>query len=377
MLRFLTAGESHGPALVAILEGMVAGLKIDLKEINAEMARRQAGYGRGSRMKIEKDKVKILSGLRFGLTLGSPIALLIENLDWPNWQKIMSQEKTSGKITTITCPRPGHADLAGALKFGQKDIRNILERASARETAARVAVGAICQQFLKFFDISILSYVVNIGGVEAEIRNKNLKNVVENSILRTPDKIAEKKMKAKIDEARASGDTLGGTFEVLVEGVPAGLGSCMHWDKRIGGQLMQAVGSIPSVKAVEIGAGVAAAGLAGSEFHDEIFKSGKDFYRKTNNAGGLEGGMTNGQPLILRATVKPIATLKKQLASVDLGTGKKVLSHFERSDVCVVPAAGVVAEAMVVFVLVNAFLEKFGGDSLKETACNYACYLKN
>lgn len=379
MLRFLTAGESHGPALVAILEGMVAGLKIDLAEIKKEMFRRQEGYGRGSRMKIEKDKVKILSGLRFGQTLGSPIALLIENLDWPNWEKIMNPELAAQKIPAIVCPRPGHADLAGLVKFGQKDIRNILERASARETASRVAVGAVCKQFLNNFGVEILSYVTNIGGVQAEIKERSLKkiwNAVENSILRTPDKTAEKKMVKKIDQAGTVGDSLGGIFEVVVEGLPIGLGSYTHWEKRLDGQLAQAVMSIPSVKGVEIGAGFGAAGFLGSKFQDEIFKGRPGFFRKTNHAGGLEGGVSNGAPVVLRAVVKPIATIKKQLRSINFLTGRPALSHFERADVCVVPAAGVVAEAMIAFVLASAVLEKFGGDCLGETLRNFKSYLK-
>jgi chorismate synthase len=380
MLRFLTAGESHGPGLTAILEGMPAGLKIDPKKINHELGRRQAGYGRGGRMKIEKDEVKITAGIRFGTTLGSPIAFFVENLDWPNWVKIMSQEEISERIPPVTHLRPGHADFAGLVKYGQRDIRNILERASARETAMRVAVGAICRQFLENFDLAILSFVTNIGGIEAVVRSKTIKDlkmVVENSPVRTPDKSAEKQMIARLDRVRQAGDSVGGIFEVIVEGVPPGLGSCMHWDRRLSGQLAAAIMSIPSVKGIEIGAGFEAANYTGSEIHDEIFIGKKGIYRRTNNAGGLEGGMTNGEPLVLRAAVKPIATIKKQLQSVDVHAGKPARSHFERSDVCVVPAAGVVAEAMVAFVLASAFLEKFGGDSIKETIRNYKEYLKN
>jgi chorismate synthase len=380
MIRFLTAGESHGPALVAILEGMVAGLPVNVKELNLEMSRRKMGYGRGDRMKIEKDRVKVLSGLRFGKTLGSPIAMLVENLDWPNWQEIMNPETARAGVKAITFPRPGHADLAGLLKFGQDDVRNVLERASARETAMRVAVGAVCKQFLDHFDIRVLSLVTNIGSVTAEIKDlpfQSLKRIVEESVLRTADKKSEKLMMLTINAAKEEGDSLGGIFEVRAVGLPAGLGSFMHWDQRLDGALAQAVMSIPSVKAVEFGAGFDCADLAGSQFQDEIFKKGRKFLRKTNRAGGLEGGMTNGEPLIIRAAVKPIATIKKQLQSVDLKSGKKALSHFERADVCVVPAAGVVAESMTAIVLANAMLQKFGGDSLDETRRNFQGYLKS
>lgn len=341
MLRFLTAGESHGKALLAILEGMVANLPLSPDDINPELSRRQEGYGRGGRMKIEKDAVEIVAGMRKGKTMGSPIALLIPNRSTELFEQI------------VTVPRPGHADLAGALKYNQNDIRNVLERASARETAARVAVGAVCRKFLSEFKISISSSIVHIGG-----------------------KLQNSEWEAAIDKARENGDSLGGVFEVRVEGVPPGLGSFMQWDRRLDGRLALALTSIPAVKGVEIGLGFEQAKLPGSKVHDEIYYKDGKFFHKTNNAGGLEGGVTNGEPIILKAAMKPISTLVKPLKSVDLKTKEAVEAHVERSDVCAVEAAGVVGEAVSAFEIANAFLEKFGGDGLEETRDNFLAYQK-
>lgn len=392
MLRFLTAGESHGQALAGILEGMPAGLGVDISFLNAELARRQKGYGRGGRMQIEKDTLRILSGVRHLKTLGSPIAFLIENRDWENWKEIMAVEDNPDSAAVAdprsaprTAPRPGHADLAGAIKYGQKDIRNVLERASARETAARVGAGAFAKLFLREFGIDFASHVVEICGVAvpdgrpafAEIQSRAPK-----SELHCIDPATEEKMKAKIDEAIARKDTVGGVFEVIVTGVPIGLGSFVHWDRRLDAQLAAAVMSIPSVKGVEIGMGFAQAHRFGSEVHDQIFFEGKTqsasrqkgFFRRTNNAGGLEGGVTNGEDLVLRAVCKPLSTLMQPLATVDIVTKEPKEAIVERSDVCVVPCYGVVAEAVVALVLANAFLEKFGGDSLVEIRDHFQTY---
>ena len=369
MLRYLTAGESHGKCLVAILEGLPAGLTISVKEIDQELARRQKGYGRGMRMKIEKDKVEILSGLRKGKTIGSPIALLVKNNDF----KI-------NVLPPITSPRPGHADLAGALKFNTKDIRDVLERASARETAMRVAVGAICKSFLREFKVALISHVIKIGEVKAHAEQLSFSQIrqrIAKSFLNCADKTAEAKMIEEIDLAREEKDTLGGVFEIQAINLPIGLGSCASWERRLDAQLASALMSVPAVKAVEIGAGFYAASCRGSQVHDEIlYAKGKGFVRRTNNAGGLEGGMTNGQPLILRCAMKPIATLKKPLASVDIRSKHPKGAVVERADVCAVPACAVVSEDMVAFCLTCAWLEKFAGDSLQETKRNYQGYLK-
>jgi len=342
MLRYLTAGESHGKGLVAILDGCPANLALASADIDKDLIRRQAGYGRGPRMKIEKDKAEILSGLRRGKTIGSPIALLIPNKSTELFEK------------TITKLRPGHADLAGALKYDQRDIRNILERASARETAARVAVGAVARKLLSEFKVKISSKVVEIGGAETE-----------------------KEWKRLIDEMRQEGDSLGGIFEVVAQNVPAGLGSYVQWDRRLDGNLARAVMAIPAVKGVEIGLGFWQAKLAGSKVHDEIYYAkGKGFYHKTNRAGGLEGGVTNGEPIVIRAAMKPISTLRQPLRSVDLVSKKAVKAQVERADVCAVEAAAVVGEAALAFEIANAMLEKFGGDSLEEIQANYASYQK-
>ena len=382
--RFLTAGESHGRELVTIIEGMVADLPLDAEYINKELKRRQQGYGRGPRMKIEADKAEIVSGVHYGLTTGSPIALVIANRDWQNWKDIMSIEPVEKEAEPVTCPRPGHADLAGVIKYGLKDIRPIMERASARETAARVAAGAIAKRFLEELGITIHSHTVAIGQCRCgQIDAKHIDwERVEASPVRCVDAQAEKAMITAIDEAKANGDTLGGMFEVIATGIPIGLGSHVSWDRRLDGRIAQAIMSINAVKAVEIGAGFALAELKGSQAHDVIQPrpggetEGLPWYHVTNRAGGIEGGITNGDDIIVRAAVKPIATLAKPLPSIDLRSGKATLAHYERSDVCVVPAAGVIGEAMLAIVLADACLEKFGGDNLQETLANYHHYLR-
>lgn len=379
-LRFLTAGESHGKALAVIVEGMVAGLPISEDYIYRDLKRRQGGYGRGDRMKIEQDRAEIMSGVRHGLTLGSPIALLIRNKDWENWQEAMNISTVTGEIKEVTKLRPGHADLAGALKYGHEDIRNILERASSRETAARVAAGAIAKRFLEEFSIQIHSHVTNIGGVTAKPGSLIDWEKVELSPVRCADEEAAKDMVAAIDRAKRDGDTLGGIFEVIAENVPVGLGSHVHWDRRLDGTIALAIMSIPAVKGVEIGAGFAQANLRGSEVHDIIEyhpESAKPWHRPTNRAGGIEGGISNGEPLVIRAAVKPIATMLKPLPSVDFKTGQTSPAHYERSDICIVPAAGVIGEAMLALVLADFFLEKFGGDHLRQTKENYQSYLRD
>lgn len=382
MLRFLTAGESHGPGLTAIIEGLPAGLEVRAEAINQELARRQLGYGRGGRMRIEKDTVKILSGVRFGKTIGSPLALFIPNLDWPNWQKVMAVEPGDQPLKedlVLTTPRPGHADLVGLLKTEQSDIRNVLERASARETAARVAVGALCKLLLKELNIDIVSQVRQIGSVTAKssLPLPEDKEKIDASPVRCLDQQAAAAMMTAIDEAKNEGDTLGGIFEVVVYGAPAGLGHYTHWDKRLGANLAQAVMSIPAIKGIEIGDGFALAAKRGSQAHDEIsYSPEKGYFRLSNHAGGLEGGMTNGQPIVIRAVMKPIPTLKQPLKTVDVVTEEVKEAFTERSDVCAVPAAAIIAEAMVAFALCQAVKEKFGGDSLKELKRNYQSYLE-
>ena len=379
--RFLTAGESHGKGLVAIIEGMVAGLPVSEDYIAQDLKRRQAGYGRSVRMEIEQDKAEIISGVRHGLTIGSPISLLIWNRVWKDWQEIMSVAPVDRKIQPLTSPRPGHADLAGVIKYGTEDIRPILERASARETAARVAVGAVARRFLEEFGITIHSHTISIGKHRAKQPKSIDWQQVDKSPVRCADAAAEKAMMAAIDEAKAEGDTLGGIFELIADGVPVGLGSHVQWDRRLDGQIAQAIMSINAVKGVEIGAGFLIANIKGSQAHDIIEISPKGtampWHRPTNQAGGIEGGISNGQPIVVRAAVKPIATLGKPLPSVDLRTGKKTEAHYERSDICVVPAAGVIGEAMLAIVLTNAMLDKFGGDHLKETLANYKNYISS
>ncbi len=392
MLRYLTGGESHGPCLTTILEGIPAGLRISKEFIDEDLRRRQSGYGRGERMKLESDKVEILSGLREGETLGSPLTLLIRNKDWGNWRAIMdpfSPPENSGKedksVPRLTRPRPGHADLAGAIKYNHKDLRNILERSSARETAARVAVGAIAKVLLKEFEIEIISQVVELGKIKAhtaDLTVEKIRRQRDKSQLSCPDRTAEKLMVEEIGKAEKSGDSLGGIFEVMVTNVPVGLGSHVHWDKKLDGRLAQALMSIQAVKGVEIGLGFETSRRLGSNVHDEIFyQEGRakeekpGFFRKTNNAGGIEGGMSNGEMIIIRAAMKPIPTLKVPLKSVDLITKEPVAAAVERSDTCAVPAAAVVGEAVVAFELAGAMQEKFGGDSLSEMKRNYESYL--
>ena len=377
MFRYLTAGESHGKALTAIIEGLPAGLSLDEEYIANDLARRQGGYGRSARMTIEQDKAEILSGVRHGLTIGSPISLLIRNRDWENWQEIMAVATTETESEKVTRLRPGHADLAGTIKYGLDDIRPILERASARETAVRVAVGAVARKLLKEFGIEIHSHTIVIGGVYAkhEGSGKIDWDNVEKSPVRCSEAETEKKMMAEIDKAKADGDTLGGVFQVVATGVPIGLGSHVHWDRRLSGKISQAIMSINAVKGVEIGAGFLLANLPGSQSHDIIERAGRNWQHETNRAGGIEGGITNGEPVVVKAVVKAIPTLAKPLPSVDLKTGESVVAHVERSDVCVVPAAGVIGESMLAIVLADAVLEKFGGDHVKETVRNYKSYL--
>ena len=391
MLRFTTAGESHGAALVSILEGMPAGIPLLAIDVDTQLARRQAGYGRGRRMQIESDHIELLSGVRAGETIGSPIAMLIRNHDWRNWQDIMSPAPLDGESVhsgarkrAVTRPRPGHADLAGMLKYDRSDARDILERASARETTARVAAGAVCRVLLTLLDVSIGSHIVALGDIQArapESLPADLNAAADASPLRTLDGDAEARMIALIDEAKRSGDTLGGICEVVVRGLPVGLGSHVAWDRKLDGKLAAAVMSIPAVKGVEIGIGFQAARLPGSQVHDEIDPAedavtrGR-LSRRTNNAGGLEGGITTGEPLVLRVAMKPISTLMRPLASIEMSTRESAASTVERSDVTAVPAMGVIAEAMTAFVLANAVLEKFGGDSLKEILRNRDGYLQ-
>ncbi|HMS39933.1 MAG TPA: chorismate synthase [Pyrinomonadaceae bacterium] len=380
--KFTTAGESHGKALVAIVEGLPAGLEIDLAKINHELWRRQQGYGRGGRMKIESDKVEILSGIRHGKTLGSPIALMIENRDFVHWKEIMSAEKLSEQPKNpriVSRPRPGHADLAGGQKFGTRDLRDILERASARETAARVACGALAKQLLEIFGISIKSHVIKLGAIPENSLQKTweeISNIEENAPLNCADKAIEAEMIKHIDEAKENGDTLGGIFEVVVKKLPVGLGSHNSWGEKLDGRFAQAIMSIQAVKAVEIGEGVENASRFGTQVHDEIYFENNTFKRKTNRAGGLEGGITNGEELRVRGYLKPISTLRKPLHSVDIDTKKEDLAAFERSDITAVPAAGVIGEAMVAIVLANAMREKFGGDSLGEMRRNFENYVE-
>jgi chorismate synthase len=364
---------------------MVADLPLEEGYINKQLKRRQQGYGRGPRMKIEEDKAEIIAGVRHGFTTGSPIALVINNRDWQNWQEQLSVSPVEKEVEPVTCPRPGHADLAGVTKYGLKDIRTIMERASARETAARVAVGAIARRFLEEFGISIHSHTTAIGRnhwERGEVSSIDWQQV-EISPVRCSHAELEKAMMAAIDDARANGDTLGGIFEVIATGIPIGLGSHVSWDRRLDGRIAQAIMSINAVKGAEIGAGFTLAGLKGSQAHDVIEPGshskakGLPWRHATNRAGGIEGGISNGEDIIVRAAVKPIATLASPLPSIDLRSGKKANAHYERSDICVVPAAGVIAEAMLAIVLADACLDKFGGDNLKETLANYRNYLSD
>jgi len=378
MLRFLTAGESHGKALVVIIEGVPAGLPLTEDDIAVDLARRQKGYGRGRRQKIEQDRAEIISGVRHGLTLGSPIALMIQNRDWVNWTEAMSVDPVAGDVEKVTRLRPGHADLAGAVKYGFDDVRPILERASARETAARVAVGGVCKALMREFGAAFRSHTVQIGDIDAPAPGEVDWDAVEGSPVRVADATTEARMIEAIDAARNAGDTLGGVVEGRVEGVPIGLGSHVHWDRKIDGLLAQALMSIHSVKGVEIGSGFAATRVTGSRVHDVILPrqrwSDAPWARETNNAGGTEGGITDGQPIVVRVGLKPIATLPRSLPSADLRTGEEIAAHYERSDVCVVPAAGVIVESMCAIVLARAALEKFGGDHVRETLRNFQAF---
>ena len=382
MFRFTTAGESHGRALVAIVEGLPAGIPVDLDQINHELWRRQQGYGRGARMKIESDRVEVLSGVRHGLTLGSPLAMLIENKDWANWSEVMAvgpRAVAPEKSRRVKRPRPGHADLAGGLKYDAHDLRNVLERASARETAARVACGALAKQLLSNFGIEMRSHVIQLGGIPEkplELTFDQIAAIAEDAPLHCADEEVQQRMIELIDEKKSAGDTLGGIFEVVARGVVPGLGSHTSWDQKLDGRLSQAVMSIHAVKAVAIGAGTEASSLPGSEVHDEIAynEETKEFIRATNRAGGLEGGVTNGEEIRVRGHLKPISTLRRALRSIDIDTKQEERAAFERSDITVVPAAGVIGEAMVALVLAQAMREKFGGDSLGEMKRNFGGY---
>ena len=373
MVRFLTAGESHGKALVVIVEGLPAGIPVAKEEIDRQLTRRQAGYGRGGRMRIEQDECEVISGVRFGETIGSPVTLMIRNLDWENWQELMDPFIEPEDARTVTRPRPGHGDLAGLIKYARRDIRDISERASARETAARVAAGALAQAMLSHLDIHICSHVLAIGGIEAEKIPKDLaliEEAAETSPVRCADPTAAMEMMRAIDRAQAEGDTLGGVFAVIGSGIPAGLGSYAQWDRRLDGQLGQAMMSIPGVKGMDIGLGFTAAELPGSAVHDSIYVDAGELFRKTNHAGGLEAGVSNGENLTVRVAMKPIPTLKQPLDSVDLLTGEAVEAVVERGDVCAVPAAAVVGEAMMALTVVNVLLDSCGGDSLQVIAEN-------
>jgi chorismate synthase len=381
-IRFLTAGESHGRGLVCIIEGLPANLELSSEYINRELERRQRGYGRGSRMKIEKDRVQILSGVRFGKTLGGPIALFIENRDWENWKEKMAVEGERPETAVpFTRPRPGHADLAGGIKYNQRDLRNVLERASARETACRVVLGAVCKRFLEELGVFVGSYVVSIGTVQPTIEEQDLikrHQLAEQSELRFPDPSKDKEFMELIDRAKEMGESLGGVFEVFAVGVPPGLGSHVHWDRKLDGRIAQAMMSIQAIKGVEIGLGFEAAKRFGSEVHDEIgYREGEGYFRYSNNLGGLEGGITNGMPIIVRCAMKPIPTLTKPLRSVDVLTKEEVRAGKERTDVAAVPAASVVGESALALVLADAFLEKLGGDFMEEIKERYRIYLEH
>ena len=394
MFEYLTAGESHGPRLTAIIKSLPSGLEVEVDEINEQLFRRQQGYGRGGRMEIESDKVIINSGLRHKKTLGTPLSMTIENKDWENWQEIMAPDQLPQKeIEALSNPRPGHADLPGALKYNQRDLRNVLERASARETAARTAVGAVARQFLDEFEINVYSHVVQIGNLKSqnwsELKDKKAEKFqseadikkyfaeLDQTPLRCGDKARTEEMKDLIDSWRANGDSVGGVFEVVVTGLPVGLGSHVHWDLKLESRLAAELMGIQAIKGVEIGAGFKGAGLPGSKVHDEIFFFFfKSFYRSSNQAGGIEGGMSNGEELVIRLAMKPIPTLAKALHSADIISKKETTAAKERSDVCAVPAASIVGEAVTASVLAQSTSEKFGGDSMKEIKRNYEGYLK-
>ncbi len=370
-IRFLTAGESHGKGLVGIIEGVPAGLKILVEDINIDLARRQLGYGRGGRMKIEKDQAEIISGVRNGLSMGGPISLTIENKDWANWKDKMASEVMPSVPESVTIPRPGHADLAGHYKYGHDDLRNVIERSSARETAMRVGLGAVAKLLLKECGITIGSHVLSINQAflspyDEELSATEIKELADDSRVRCIDEESSERMINAIKEAVTEKDTVGGVFEVIADGVMPGLGSYVHWDRKLDGKLAQSLMSIPAIKGVEVGPAFDNAALFGSKVHDEILPGKESYIRPSNRAGGLEGGVTNGKPIVVRAAMKPISTLRQPLKSVDLATGKEVDSRYERSDVCAVPAAAVIGESMVALTLADALLEKFGGDSMKE-----------
>ncbi|MGH7762788.1 MAG: chorismate synthase [Candidatus Dormibacteraceae bacterium] len=381
MLRWLTAGESHGPQLTVVIEGLPAGLEFSQEDLRRDLARRQGGHGRGGRQKIETDVARIVSGVRGGVTIGSPVTLVLENKDHVNWTAEMTASKEGFAPKPVTRLRPGHADLAGALKYGHEDIRNVLERSSARETATRVAAGGVARKLLGHFGVDIISFTQSIGTIEMGYAPGDADRVsvelIESSPVRCPDPDASARMVALIDEVSEQGDTLGGTFRIIARGVPPGLGSYVHWDRKLDGRLAQAVLSINAIKAVEFGAGFEGVSRRGSQFHDEIEYEDGGFRHLTNRAGGLTGGMSNGEPIDLRVAIKPISTMKKPMRSVDLKTKEKVEAHYERSDVCVVPAAGVIGEAVVALTLAEAFLEKFGGDSIGEIERNHRGYMQS
>jgi len=376
-LRYLSGGESHGPSLTAIIEGMPAGIMLDAQRINQQLQRRQGGVGRGGRMVIEKDPVEILSGVRRGPDLGRPNTLRISNRDWEKWQEINAAGPTA-RLTerVVTQPRPGHADLAGALKYRQSDIRNILERSSARETAVRVAVGAVAQEFLRAFAIRVQGYVSALGPVKTRLKPRIYPESLFETPLYCPSVKATQEMLRAIERAREKGDTLGGVVTVVAEGLPVGLGAHVQWDRRLDGRLAQALMSIQAIKGVEIGLGFGAAALPGSRTHDEItYTAGQGFYHRSNKAGGIEGGMTNGELLVLKAAMKPIPTLAQPLSSIDLATKEIIQAAYERSDICAVSAAAIVAQGAVAWTLAGALAEKFGGDHLTESQDNYRSYL--
>jgi len=381
-IRILTAGESHGPQLTAFIDGIPAGLPVSEDYINKEMHRRQYTFGRGERLQhIEQDKARIVAGVRWGEALGSPIALVVENKDSGNWSKIMSvRAEDADEKFRLVRPRPGHADLAGLLKFNRQDTRDILERASARETAARTAAGAVCKRFLEEFGIKIYSYVTEIGGIKAHCKNMPAETAfveAEKSPVRCPDAAAAKKMMALIDQAKKDGDTVGGLYEVVAVGCPVGLGSHTQWDRKLDGLLAQAFLSIQAHKAFEVGTGFEMARLKGSDVHDELFHDPeKGYWRKTNNAGGLEGGMTNGEPIVVRAAIKPLASLRRPLQSVNIITKEPFKAEIVRSDVCPVASAAIIGEAVMAITLAGAMKEKFGGDSIREMNANYTSYLE-
>ena len=379
-IRFLTSGESHGQGLSIIIEGIPAGLPLSEDYIQKDLARRQKGYGRGARMKIEKDRALIKSGVRHGVTLGSPIGLWIQNRDWENWQEVMAVEAVNGQVKKVTRLRPGHADMPGILKYKQDDVRNILERASARETAARVAVGAVCRALLSELSIEIHSNTLSIAGHGVKNPMPEDWGVVEESVVRCHEPDVEQRMIGAIDDAKESGDTVGGVFQVVASGAPIGLGSHVHWDRKLDANLAQAMMSINAVKGVEIGPGFEQAQMVGSLVHDVIepFDGSRErkWKRMSNRAGGIEGGMSNGEDIVVRVAIKPISTLAKPLPSVDLATGEKIQAHYERSDVCQAPPGGIVGEAMMAIVLADAVMEKFGGDHVEETVRNCRSYLE-